>query len=322
MAINLITGYAGAGHITSADAGRFNAGICGSEKYVMNTGEKFAYILESNNRITIKSGDAVNQGRHITIPYGTYETLNIENGSQGKSRIDIVALRYEREISTGIESAGIKIVKGDAVSSGNPVPPSLESGNILTGDAVDEMPLYYIYITDLNVVKVQQVFNALHSLSTMWDLIYPVGSIYMSVNDVSPTVLFGGNWEAINDRFLLAAGNVKAGAVGGAETQHLTERELPPHTHTVPEHTHNALTASAGAHRHKIHRSLIAASGTARYAAQYNPDFTHETTTEGAHTHTITVENCAELTVSSAGGGKEFDIMPPYLAVYMWKRIN
>lgn len=156
MAINLITGYAGAGHITSADAGRFNAGICGLDKYVMNTGDRFAYVLESNNKITIKSGDAVNQGRHISIPYGTYETLNIENGSQGKSRIDIVALRYEREISTGIESAVIKVVKGTESSNGNPTPPSLETGDILAGDAVDEMPLYYIYITDLSVTRVQQ----------------------------------------------------------------------------------------------------------------------------------------------------------------------
>lgn len=39
------------------------------------------------------------------------------------------------------------------------------------------------------------------------DLIYPVGSIYISVNSVSPATLFGGTWEQIQDRFLLSAGN-------------------------------------------------------------------------------------------------------------------
>lgn len=322
MAINLITGYAGAGHITSADAGRFNAGICGPDKYVMNTGDRFAYVLESNNKITIKSGDAVNQGRHISIPYGTYETLNIENGSQGKSRIDIVALRYERKISTGIETAVIKIVKGTEVFNGNPTPPSLETGNILAGDAVDEMLLYYIYITDLSVTRVQQVFNTVHSLNSMWDYIYPVGSIYMSVNDVSPSVLFGGSWEQINDRFLLAAGGKKAGTEGGAEQHKLAEESLPLHTHTVPKHTHTATIEKSGLHQHGVNRCRNAASGTARFAAQYTENSIHHTTMDGEHSHNVIVENSTEFETAAAGEGKAFDIMPPYLAVYMWKRIN
>lgn len=322
MAINLITGYAGAGHITSADAGRFNAGICGLDKYVMNTGDRFAYVLESNNKITIKSGDAVNQGRHISIPYGTYEMLNIENGSQGKSRIDIAALRYERETSTGIESAVIKVVKGTESSNGNPTPPSLETGDILAGDAVDEMPLYYIYITDLSVTRVQQVFNTVHSLNSMWDYIYPVGSIYMSVNDVSPSVLFGGSWERINDRFLLAAGAKKAGTEGGKENHTLTEEELPSHTHTVPRHTHTAKTERAGLHNHGVNRCRNAASGTARFAAQFTENSVHMTTQDGEHIHNVIVDNSEEFATESAGEGKAFNIMPPYLAVYMWKRIN
>ena len=46
MAIELITGYAGEGHVSSADAGRFNAGVCGTGKYVLGTGTKFAYSVE------------------------------------------------------------------------------------------------------------------------------------------------------------------------------------------------------------------------------------------------------------------------------------
>lgn len=51
------------------------------------------------------------------------------------------------------------------------------------------------------------------------DTVYPVGSIYMSVNDVSPALLFGGTWERIEDKFLLAAGSSHyAGEEGGAES--------------------------------------------------------------------------------------------------------
>ena len=39
------------------------------------------------------------------------------------------------------------------------------------------------------------------------DFIYPIGSIYMSVNNVNPTTLFGGTWVQMKDKFLLGAGD-------------------------------------------------------------------------------------------------------------------
>lgn len=62
-------------------------------------------------------------------------------------------------------------------------------------------------------------------------MVYPVGSIYMSVYNVYPTELFGfGVWEQIKDTFLLCAGdNYIAGTVGGEEEHVLTEAELAPH---------------------------------------------------------------------------------------------
>ena len=66
------------------------------------------------------------------------------------------------------------------------------------------------------------------ALDDLVDTIYPVGSIYMSVNNVSPSTLFGGTWEKIQDKFLLASGtNYSNGATGGEATHQLTERELP-----------------------------------------------------------------------------------------------
>ena len=64
--------------------------------------------------------------------------------------------------------------------------------------------------------------------TTIADLVYPVGSIYMSVNSTSPATLFGGTWTQIQDTFLLAAGSTyAAGATGGEATHTLTENEMP-----------------------------------------------------------------------------------------------
>lgn len=334
MAVHLITGYAGKGHITSADCGCFNAGICGLSKYVLETGEQFKYNLESNNQITISSGDLVNQGRHISIPYGTTETLTIENGSQGYSRIDVVVMRYERAAGTGIETPALKIVKGTPHET-TPSVPALETGDIFSGDSVDEMPLYYIYITDLNITEVEKVFTVLPSLISMWNIIYPIGSIYMSVNNVSPSVLFGGTWEKIQDKFLFGSGIKKIGEIGGEETHSLTEDELPlhshtipKHSHTIPKHSHRAASSAAGAHNHTVNRSLSAAAGTAKCAAQYGDS--HNTSTNGQHSHTITVydsdelktNDASEYTSGNSGKGASHNNMPPYITVNIWKRIS
>lgn len=54
----------------------------------------------------------------------------------------------------------------------------------------------------------------------IFDMIYPVGSIYISVNDVHPSVLFGGTWEQIQDRFLLGTGSTYSAGSTGGETNH------------------------------------------------------------------------------------------------------
>lgn len=68
--------------------------------------------------------------------------------------------------------------------------------------------------------------------ANVFDLVYPVGSIYMSAVEVDPSLLFGGVWEQIKDRFLLAVGDTyEVGSTGGEATHKLTVDEMPSHTH-------------------------------------------------------------------------------------------
>ena len=172
MAIELVTGHAGQGHVSSADAGRLNAGICGAGKYVLDTGLKFAYSIESANLIRIASGDAVNQGRHITIPQNTYEDANILNGAQGKTRIDVIVLRYSkvtRQVDSQtvtVEEASVNVIKGTEVPTGStPEAPAVVSGNIFDGTITDDMPLYHVLITDTSVTSVTPVFTVMPSIN-------------------------------------------------------------------------------------------------------------------------------------------------------------
>lgn len=344
MAVHLVTGYAGHGHVTSADEGLFNAGVCGLDRYVLKTGAKFAYTIESNNLIRIGSGSLIDQGRHINIPTNTTIDVTVENGTQGKKRYDLIVMRYSKDPSTAIETASIQIIKGTE-TSGTPVQPTCITGDIYAGALQDDTPLYRVALDGLTITGVTKLFTEIDSLADISSAqfrsqillaAYPVGAVYISTSSTSPATLFGGTWERLRDCFLLGAGSsYAAGSTGGEASHVLTASEMPAHahttpahTHTVPAHNHTATCASGGAHVHKIHRWLAAAAGTARWVIQGTDDKTVDTVSGGAHTHNITIANKAAFATqssgsgdtSSAGSGSAHNNMPPYTTVYMWKR--
>ena len=337
MAIHLVTGHAGADHITSGDTGRLIAGIVGTGRYVLRTGTQMEATVVSSNLVRIGAGDAVDQGRHICIPAGTYEEAAIDNGYQYNQRIDTIALRYEKG-SGGVESASLVVVKGTEVTlSGTPTPPTLTTGSILNGALVDEMALYNVHIMETQIVSVDAVYGVAPSLASTVDLVYPVGSIYMSTADTHPETLFPGTkWYTVSGRFLLgSSGDYAVGTRGGEATHVLTEAEMPSHSHSmpthdhkVPGHTHGATVSTAPNHAHAVNVMKTGASGTARLVITNEEGIGTKTTQPaGSHTHTVTIQQSEEArtggTVAlpgNTGQGAAHNNMPPYFVVNMWRR--
>ena len=131
--------------------------------------------------------------------------------------------------------------------------------------------------------------------ATVLDM-YPVGSIYQTTSSTfNPQTAWGGTWERIKDRFLLAAGTAYAGgSTGGEATHKLTTQEMPSHAHTM--YVNNDGSSS----------SWSPASGT--YLVK--PDCVT----------TSTKNYGGALAQNGAGLGQAHNNMPPYLAVYIWKR--
>ena len=128
---------------------------------------------------------------------------------------------------------------------------------------------------------------------------YPVGAVYISIENVSPQVLFGGEWEKIEGRFLLGASvDYPAGEAKGEATHTLTQQEMPQHTHNF----------KATGFANQTYSSLINSSST----YPNNPGIsTSVGYTSGGY-----------IGIDYTGGSKPHNNMPPYLAVYMWKRIG
>lgn len=144
--------------------------------------------------------------------------------------------------------------------------------------------------------------NAAGSFVPLLDLIYPVGSIYMSVNAADPGTLIGGTWERIKDRFLLSAGDkYAAGNTGGS-----AKATLPSHTHTVGSGGYQLWGAKSGAGSTEPGNQI---SGDAKYYAAAKGN------SAANYKWLNSVDSKGVSDVSQAN-------MPPYLAVYVWKRIS
>lgn len=121
------------------------------------------------------------------------------------------------------------------------------------------------------------------------DNVYPVGSIYMSVNSTDPKNLFGGTWEQIQGRFLFGMNSsYPAGSTGGEITHQLTQGEMPKHNHII-------YAPNAG--------------GPDKGAALGFP--------EVGSSNTWWAVACM---TERAGDNEAHNNMPPYLSVYIWKR--
>lgn len=165
MAVEIITGHTGTQHVTAEAAGALHAGVIGSGKYVLAGGNQFAAEIVSNNLIKIKSGELVNQGRHMRIQVNSYEEVTIQNGTQGMKRHDLIVMRYKHDTSAQVESAELVVLKG--ISGTTAYDPVYTQGNILNGDLQDDFPLYRVSLNGLTVESVTPLFSVLVPMAEM-----------------------------------------------------------------------------------------------------------------------------------------------------------
>ena len=193
----------------------------------------------------------------------------------------------------------------------------LEKGTLIFngGGPESEIPIEWVIdneVTDYSTNPVSSKAVSSKLKKFLLD-IYPVGSIYLTLNDINPQNLFGGTWTQIKDSFLLAAGNTySAGSTGGEAVHTLKENEIPSHNHgskslvgymwnIASQSDTNNLAASGIVSTDMVEGHGYAMNSTSGVVDGFKIDATH--------TH------------NSFGGGKSHNNMPPYLAVYIWKRV-
>lgn len=150
--MNIITGYRGEPHITSAQDRAQNQGSYGTGSYILDVGQQLAAEIVSANEVRIRDGVLSHQGCVGIIEQGAYDSLEIANGSQGMQRIDLIVARYTKNSETNVESLELVVIEGTAAAS-NPTVPSYNTGDIQAGDSPVDMPLYRVNINGVNIAS-------------------------------------------------------------------------------------------------------------------------------------------------------------------------
>lgn len=189
--MNIITGYRGEPHITSAQDRATNQGTFGTGSYILNVGNLMTPQIVSSNEIRITDGVLCMQGCVANIDFGSYDTCEIANGSQGMQRRDLIVARYTRDVETDIEDISLVVITGTP-SSTSPSDPEYNTGNIQAGDNPVDFPLYRVNINGVNVtgttklaasVRTQEESDAL--LTSLNNLLTVNSGTFSKINTVS-----------------------------------------------------------------------------------------------------------------------------------------
>lgn len=176
--MDIVTGHVGSAHVTSWQDRDLNQGIFGPDTYILNVGSKLAATIISNNEIRIADGVLVMQGCQGVIQKGTYDTISIDNGTQGMKRNDLICAQYTK--SAGVESMSLVVIKGTAAA--NPSDPSYTSGDIQNGDTPVQVPIYRAVLNGLTLEAVEAQVPTRDSITDLaadvWGLQDTVGYLY------------------------------------------------------------------------------------------------------------------------------------------------
>ncbi len=231
-------------------------------------------------------------------------SLNIQ-GDKGTDGFDVSnSYDIKLTISDKLSTTTTTIILG----SGNPAI-AVYKNNIAIGQKYDTNEGSKLQVNG----KINATGLGTNLASAIVNKIYPVGSIYMSINSTNPSTLFGGTWERIKSGFLYGASTsygqssitgtntgASSGSTGGPSTNTtgstvLTIDQIPSHTHTMFKKISGVY--SAGTNRGGVDTNNRENTGSTGGGKGHTHTLSNHTHSVNSHTHAI-----------------------PYIAVFVWKR--
>ena len=308
----------GAKSITSA-SGTINAVESGSFTFSATDSRGYTTTQTLNKTLIeyIKLTCSLNAGAPTTAGVATLKISgNYSNGSFGKVANTLtVQYRYKAQGGSYGSWTTVSATKSNNTYNATATISGLnyQTTYVFQARAIDKLatintdeqarrttPIFDWSKNDFNVNGTLKINN-----TNIFDLIYPVGSFYISSKSTNPAILFGGTWEQIQGRFLLGrSSSYPVGSMGGEATHTLTESEMPSHNGHLSAGIVGTVPQGKGNYKGFLNLDVMTAYGDVG---------------RGWNVH---AGNEMHPASEAVGGGQAHNNMPPYLAVYIWYRTN
>ena len=196
--MELVTGKAGASHISAADLAAMYRGLLIADDCVLDEGDKLSCTMTDANTAEIGTGSCMLQAHHARIDVA--EQVTIESGSVGYNRNDLIVARYTLGAGN-VQGVYLAVIKGTA-TLGDATDPDYTEGDIDGGDVLAEFPLWRIPLTGITVGTPERIMPTIDTLQDQ------ITSVRESVNIFTTR-------EKTVDLTNVTTANVTADAVSG-----------------------------------------------------------------------------------------------------------
>ena len=185
--MEIVSGRTGNPHVTSQQFRQIIEGIISDESCILPSGENLEPELVSNNSLKIRSGMMCHHGNVSSVKIGTYDEVELTNGSQGMKRIDLIVNRYTRNEEDNTEKNEWVVIKGTPAES-NPVVPEYTQGNLQKGDLVDDCPVFEVHFDGINITEVTKMLEIAQTNKDLSNKVAKLNKNITSVKSVNKNI--------------------------------------------------------------------------------------------------------------------------------------
>lgn len=210
-------------------------------------------------------------------------------GNESSARNGI-AVGYKANASANVGSVGGSVAIGEYADANNGSQDCIAIGRYAKCVVASKPYRRIQFLSSTETSPAVRASSIGFCANSLLDLIYPIGSIYISVSSTDPGTIFGGTWEAFATGKTLVGVDAAdtdfnaSGKEGGSKTVTLTTDQIPEHNHALDR---KGSTTGSGFYLPESN------TGVTQYTFAYT---------------------------SNTGGNQPHNNMPPYITVYMWKR--
>lgn len=134
------------------DAAIYQA-ILGDGDLLLNYGNNFSIDISSYNTVKVNSGLLAVQGHIGIIEVNDVQTLTLENGTSGVTRNDLIVAEFTATGNHGIDTFGLKVLKGSSDGS----LPAVTAEDLNNGGKTRQFAIAKVTMTGLSVTSAEVI---------------------------------------------------------------------------------------------------------------------------------------------------------------------